>query len=95
MTRIALAQTRCALGDKVENLRRMEACLEKAEADIYVFPELFLTGYMCRDRLYQLAEPPPGPRVYFLDHPSYFAELDVHGLFAYWGTDLILSSMPS
>jgi predicted amidohydrolase len=56
MTRIALAQARCILGDKVENLRRMEECLDKVEADIYVFAELFLTGYMCRDQLYRLAE---------------------------------------
>jgi predicted amidohydrolase len=56
MTRIALAQTNCVLGDKVGNLRRMEACLDKAEADIYVFAELFLTGYMCRDQLFKLAE---------------------------------------
>jgi predicted amidohydrolase len=56
MTRIALAQTRCALGNKVENLRRMEKCLDKVEADIYVFAELFLTGYMCRDQMFKLAE---------------------------------------
>ncbi|MDD1743503.1 MAG: carbon-nitrogen hydrolase family protein [Methanomassiliicoccales archaeon] len=56
MTRIALAQTHCVLGDKAENLKRMEACLDQAEADIYVFAELFLTGYMCRDRLFRLAE---------------------------------------
>lgn len=54
--RIAIAQTPNELGDKVENLRRMESCLEEQEADLYVFGELFVTGYMCRDLLPRVAE---------------------------------------
>lgn len=54
--RIALAQVPCALGDKEENLDRMRKCLDAVTADLYVFPELFLTGYMVRDNIHRLAE---------------------------------------
>jgi predicted amidohydrolase len=54
--RIALAQVPCALGDKKENLARMRKVVESDRADLYVFPELFLTGYMIRDEVYRLAE---------------------------------------
>jgi len=63
MTRIALVQTPCVLGDKIGNLQRMERSLDRVEADVYVFCELFLTGYMCRDLLAQLAEPMDGKSV--------------------------------
>jgi predicted amidohydrolase len=55
-TRIALAQVPCALGDRVENLRRMREVVSAGDADLFVFPELFLTGYMVRDDVYRLAE---------------------------------------
>ncbi len=54
--RIALAQVPCALGDKKENLARMRKVVENGKADLYVFPELFLTGYMIRDEVFRLAE---------------------------------------
>ncbi|MDD1769647.1 MAG: carbon-nitrogen hydrolase family protein [Methanomassiliicoccales archaeon] len=63
MTRVALVQTPCVLGDKAGNLERMKRSLDLVEADIYVFAELFLTGYMCRDLLPQLAEPIDGKSV--------------------------------
>ncbi len=63
MTRVALVQTPCVLGDKAGNLARMERSLDRVDADIYVFAELFLTGYMCRDLLPQLAEPIDGKSV--------------------------------
>lgn len=56
MLRIALAQVPCALGDKKENLSRMTAMVESGSADLYVFSELFLTGYMVRDDIFRLAE---------------------------------------
>lgn len=61
--RIAIAQTPNELGDKAENLRRMQGCLEREEADVYVFGELFVTGYMCRDQLPKLAEERDGRSV--------------------------------
>jgi predicted amidohydrolase len=61
--RIALAQVPCALGDKKENLARMKEVVESSEADLYVFPELFLTGYMVRDDVFRLAESLDGANV--------------------------------
>jgi predicted amidohydrolase len=61
--RIALAQTPCALGDKKENLARMKRMVEGTPADLYVFPELFLTGYMVRDEVFRLAEGVDGKSV--------------------------------
>ncbi len=46
----------CALGDKRENLDRMLSCVGSQQADLFVFPELFLTGYMVRDEVFRLAE---------------------------------------
>ncbi len=63
MTKIALVQVPCSLGDKEENLNRMERSLAKVEADIYVFGELFLSGYMCRDLMPRVAEPLAGKSV--------------------------------
>ncbi len=46
----------CALGDKNANLDRMKRLVETSSADLFVFPELFLTGYMIRDEVFRLAE---------------------------------------
>lgn len=58
--RIALAQVPCRLGDKERNLENMEATLGQCEADLFVFAETFLTGYMVRDRFFSLAETSKG-----------------------------------
>jgi predicted amidohydrolase len=62
--KIALAQIECKRADKTENLRRIEQTAVKARkqgAELIVFPELSLTGYVVRDEIYELAEPIPGP----------------------------------
>jgi len=62
--RIALAQISCNREDKAENLQKMENLVLKAKkqnADLIIFPELSLTGYVIRDQLYELAEKIPGP----------------------------------
>jgi predicted amidohydrolase len=62
--KICLAQIRCKAGDKAENLKKMEKTLTEAKmqsADIVIFPELSLTGYVVRDQIYELAETVPGP----------------------------------
>lgn len=62
--KIALAQMCCKVADKTENLRiirRMVARAGKQSADLIVFPELSLTGYVVRDQIYELAETVPGP----------------------------------
>jgi len=59
---VALAQIDCRVGDKEHNLRVMERHIRQAkqkDTNLVVFPELALTGYMCRDLVYELAEPIP------------------------------------
>jgi len=59
---VALAQISCKVGDKKHNLKTMEKNIQEAKkegADLVVFPELALTGYVCRDLTYELAEPVP------------------------------------
>jgi predicted amidohydrolase len=62
--RIGLGQIAPEPENKTANLEAMNAvCQEaaKSNADLVVFPELSLTGYVVKDRLYDLAEPIPGP----------------------------------
>jgi len=61
--KIGLAQVSCILGDKQRNLERMEEVVSEADAETIVFPELFTTGYMCRDLFYLLAEEIDGESV--------------------------------
>lgn len=62
--KIALAQINCRVGDKMHNLQTMATYIaeaKKQKADIVLFPELSLTGYVVKDRTYELAETIPGP----------------------------------
>ena len=63
MVRITVAQLEPKLGDKEANLRLIEKALTEALGDLVIFPELFLTGYMCRDDLFGLAESLDGPSI--------------------------------
>ena len=58
-----LAQLEPAVGKKAENLKKMERVLAGSEADLALFGELFLSGYMARDAIPKLAEPLDGPSV--------------------------------
>jgi len=64
---IALAQISSRVGDKEYNIKKMEKKIKQAKrkgANLVVFPELALTGYLCRDLVYELAEPvPTGPSI--------------------------------
>lgn len=63
MPRLAVAQTRCRVGDVAANLENAAALLaqaKRARADLVCFPELFTTGSV-PERTAQLAEPIPGP----------------------------------
>jgi len=67
---VALAQISCKVGDKNYNLKKIERYVKRAKrknAQLIVFPELALTGYVCRDLVYELAEPIPGPSVHQLE----------------------------
>jgi predicted amidohydrolase len=62
--KIALAQMTCKREDKKANLAKIEKNVTKAKkqaADLVIFPELSLTGYVVRDQIYELAEKIPGP----------------------------------
>lgn len=59
----ALAQLAPTLGDKEKNLHKLERAVVKAESDLVLAGELFLTGYMARDSFAKLAEPLDGPSV--------------------------------
>ncbi|MEM2971589.1 MAG: carbon-nitrogen hydrolase family protein [Candidatus Bathyarchaeia archaeon] len=61
--KIALAQISCKRADKTENIKKMEETVAKAKkqgANLVIFPELSLTGYVVRDQICQIAEPIPG-----------------------------------
>lgn len=67
---VALAQINCKVGDKKDNIDKMVKYIKKAkkkEANLIVFPELSLTGYIVRDLAYELAEPIGGPSIRFLE----------------------------
>jgi len=60
---VALGQISCRVGDKKHNIEAMKRKIRQAKkrkADLIAFPELALTGYVVRDRAYELAEPVPG-----------------------------------
>lgn len=64
--KLALAQISSKRENKEENLQKIEKLTFKAEeqgADLVIFPELSLTGYVVRDQIYELAETIPGPTV--------------------------------
>ncbi|KYK31165.1 MAG: hypothetical protein AYK23_00840 [Candidatus Proteinoplasmatales archaeon SG8-5] len=44
------------LGDKEHNIRIAEKVLASTDADVLIFPEMFLTGYTLADRIHELAE---------------------------------------
>lgn len=64
--RLALCQLRSALGDKEGNLKRMAETVKGTTADLFVFPETYVTGYMVRDRVVTLAEDVDGESVSYL-----------------------------
>ncbi|MCJ7768609.1 carbon-nitrogen hydrolase family protein [Candidatus Bathyarchaeota archaeon] len=61
---IALAQISCYQGNKEKNLETIKENVVRAKregAQLVIFPELSLTGYVVRDQIYELAERIPGP----------------------------------
>ncbi len=64
--KLALAQISSNRENKEGNLQKIEAITLKAKeqgADLAIFPELSLSGYVIRDQFYELAETIPGPIV--------------------------------
>ncbi len=62
--RLTLVEAAPVRGDLAENLRRVQAILRDGpEADLVVFPELFLSGYRVGDRLSRMALGPTSPEL--------------------------------
>jgi predicted amidohydrolase len=77
--KIALAQISVRREDKEGNLAKIGKYAVRAreqEADLVVFPELSLTGYVIRDEVYELAEVIPGPATQKLEQIA--KENDIH-----------------
>lgn len=59
-----LIQMKAKLRDKHGNLNKIQKYIDEAvdsQVDLLAFPELALTGYISGSKLYELAEPIPGP----------------------------------
>ena len=64
--KLALAQINSKRENKEGNFQKIESLTSKAKeqgADLVIFPELSLSGYVVRDQIYELAETIPGPTV--------------------------------
>ena len=62
--KLALAQISSKRESKSDNLLKIEELTLKAKqqgADLIIFPEMSLTGYVLIDQVYEVAEPIPGP----------------------------------
>lgn len=67
MAKVALVQLQPRLGDKAHNIDIIKKAVSNTDADVVIFPEMFLTGYTLRDRLHDLAEYMDGESVRALD----------------------------
>jgi len=79
---VAIAQTSCNVADKKTNIERMKKGIKQAKekaANIVIFPELSLTGYVCKDLTYELAEPVPGPSTRLIEKEA--SRNDIHIIF--------------
>lgn len=94
--KIALAQLNCEEGNKESNLLKMENAIEMAYnegADILVMPEMFLTGFVSRDKLEHLAESRQGAS--FKRIQKKLAEFPLHFVYTfpeYAGKDIIYNT---
>lgn len=59
--KITVAQKKHLLGEKQHNLDIIKNTADSTNSDLLIFPEMFLTGYSLRDRLWEEAEEIPGP----------------------------------
>jgi predicted amidohydrolase len=78
--RIALAQISCEQGNKEKNLETIRENVAKAKregAQLVIFPELSLTGYVVRDQIYELAERIHGPSTRFVEELAKESKLHI------------------
>ncbi len=55
--RVALAQLEPVPAAIENNVAKVREVVENHQADLYIFPEMFLVGYTSRDLLYKLSQP--------------------------------------
>jgi len=80
--KLALAQISSKRENKEGNFQKIEAITLKAKeqgADLAIFPELSLSGYVVRDQFYELAETIPGPTVEKVERLA--KKTDMHVIF--------------
>ena len=58
--KIFLYQSLPKLFNKEDNLKTIKSILYNNDSDLFIFPEMFLTGYIIGDEVYRLAETPNG-----------------------------------
>jgi predicted amidohydrolase len=64
--KIAIISMRPKIGEKKKNLQIMENYIKNTKADLFVFGELSLVGYRCKDELRNLAEKINGPSIKYM-----------------------------
>ncbi|MFC6734008.1 carbon-nitrogen hydrolase family protein [Haladaptatus sp. DYSN1] len=75
---VSVVQFDASLGPADEKtLSRMERAIDRADADLVVFPELATTGYHVFDQLADVAEPVPGPTTERLGEAARAADVEV------------------
>ncbi|MEW5760425.1 MAG: carbon-nitrogen hydrolase family protein [Candidatus Thermoplasmatota archaeon] len=57
--KLCICQLSPELGNKEENLKKMIKAMNEKKAELYIFPELFLTGYSCNQKIFSLSEKLP------------------------------------
>jgi len=80
--KVALAQISCRQANKTENLTKIKKFVTRAKkqaAELVIFPELSLTGYVVRDEIYELAEKIPGPSTKIMEDVA--KKNDIHVIF--------------
>jgi predicted amidohydrolase len=61
--KVAVISARPEIAKKKANIEKIKNYVKKTKADLYIFGELFLSGYRCKDELRTLAEPLNGPSI--------------------------------
>jgi predicted amidohydrolase len=61
--KICVVSAHPKIGGKKKNLSKVEKYVVQEAADLFVFGELFLTGYVCRDDIRDMAEPLDGESI--------------------------------
>ncbi len=61
--KICIVSAKPKIGGKKKNLEKIEKYILQEKADMYIFGELFLTGYICRDDIRDMAEDSEGESI--------------------------------